>query len=147
MRISFQQFLNVLILEWEEVREILKERILNNDVSFFRELTSTPRFLGVVFTDTNKNLDFRPYNYGNGSIFLSKDYSTIEYDKFYLIDNNEIISVGINHQNIWFRRNNLSPEVDESYDVLSGNCFEQNNKDINDTVLRFTLFCDEIKKK
>ena len=100
MRISFQQFLNVLILEWEEVREILKERILNNDVSFFRELTSTPRFLGVVFPDTNKNLDFRPYNYGDGSIFLSKDYSTIEYDKFYLIDNNEIISVGINHQNI-----------------------------------------------
>ena len=148
MRVPYQRLLNILILEWEEIKEILIEKILNNDVNFFKELMegSVIRFIGVVFPDTSKNIDSRTKFSGSSvNIFLSKDYFAFESMNFSLVDKEQLVEVVITHNPKTYSRTNLSYEIDENYEILSENFYNDNDAEeirgINNIISNFYLFC------
>ena len=148
MRVPYQRLLYILILEWEEIKEILIEKILNNDVNFFKELMegSVIRFIGVVFPDTSKNIDSRTKFSGSSvNIFLSKDYFAFESMNFSLVDKEQLVEVVITHNPKTYSRTNLSYEIDENYEILSENFYNDNDAEeirgINNIISNFYLFC------
>lgn len=153
MRVPYQRLLNIFILEWEEVKEILIEKILNNDVTFFKEISerSVIRFIGVVFPDTSKNLDLRTKFSGSSvNIFLSKDYFVFGSMNFSLVDREQLVEIVITHNLKTYSRTNLSDEIDENYEILSENFYNDNDveeiRGINNMISNFYTFCEKVRE-
>lgn len=154
MRVPYQRLLNILILEWEEIKLILIEKIINNDVGFFKEMSerSVLRFMGVVFPNTAKNLDLRPKFISGSSvnIFLSKDYFVFESMNFSLVDREQLVDMVITHNLKTHSRTNLSDDIDENYEILSENFYNDNSVEeiraLNNIIQDFYLFCEKVRK-
>ena len=153
MRVPYQRLLNILILEWEEVKSILIEKILNNDVGFFKELLDGTLYsASVVFPDTSKNLDIRSRYISNNNnyFFLSKDYFVYESICFSLLDKEQIIGTMITHNHKTYSRTNLSDDIDENYEILTENFYNDGDlkeiRGIHNIISDFYLFCWNARK-
>lgn len=154
MRVPYQRLLSLLILEWEEIRPILIDKLLNNDVNFFNDLfyNSFYEFKGIVFPDTSKNLDIRSnvISARGDYCFLSKDYFVFESINFSLVDRDGLVEIVITHNFKTNSRTNLSEDIDENYEILSENFYDNDDikefKKINSIVECFYLFCEKVKK-